>query len=160
MAATCAHVASEADRWRLRDYLLAHDSAWPILALDARGALAEGNPERAPEVGEAWDHRIEKRGDTRRFFELMLNACDGPALLSVCAARADDLKTLGVLPWWDHARHPDAPDDLREALARRTPAVPVPGRVLARLRDWMEMRPPAEPDPDDPGLNPLEVRAQ
>ncbi len=127
----------EADPWAIRQYLLRHDSAWMILAADIRRDLDEVRPEFAADVLERWDRQLvkEKPG---RFFEVFLNAGDPHHLASVVPARAADLKTLPPLAWWDHARHAESLDDLRDGYARVVPLVPLGEGRLFLVRNWIQ----------------------
>ncbi|MEO6812243.1 MAG: hypothetical protein ABI353_24305, partial [Isosphaeraceae bacterium] len=76
------------------------------------------------------------------FYELMLNACDGPTLAAVLTNSGvlANLSTLGPLTWWTWNRHPGATDDLRDALARLAPMAPLDAEALQPLRGWMSSR--------------------
>lgn len=175
--------------WELRKTLLLDDSAWKSLAIDARRDLHGDDPtesattERrraevdgeppAPAVSRLWERQLEHRGTFARgaigprFFELMLNACDGGRLALLGAARAVDLgsqPSLRGLPWWRSrtGEFPGSPDDLREGFALTVPMAPLPTDSLLALRGWLgtpsptfqTAQPrgnPAEPD----GLVPL-----
>lgn len=126
----------DATPWPIRQHLLRDERAWKALLVDARRDLLRSGPENAAEVVERWDHALEK-SRPERFFELMLNACDGPSLARVVAARVADLRTLPSLSWWDHAAHPDATDDLREAVVLIVPMAPLPEHALIALRSWI-----------------------
>jgi hypothetical protein len=131
----------EADPWALRQFLLRHDLAWMILAVDIRRDLDEVRSELAPDVLERWDRQLvkEKPG---RFFELFLNACDPQHLASIVPARAADLKTLPPLSWWGRARHAESLDDFRDGYARIVPLAPIGEGLLFRVRSWIQ--PPAQ----------------
>ena len=79
VVAAAAGSRSAASPWPLRQLLLRHDRAWRILAADVRRDLAEVAPDEAPEVLARWDRQLAKERP-ERFFELFLNACDGPRL--------------------------------------------------------------------------------
>jgi hypothetical protein len=136
IVASAARLA-EGSPWPLRQYLLLHDSAWPTLSADIRRELDEVKAEAAPEVLARWDQKLEK-DKPERFFELFLNACDGPRLGGVVSARSADLKTLPPLPWWDHVRHAEAPNDLREGYVRTVPLAPLEEGRLFLVRNWVE----------------------
>ena len=129
--------AVEADQpWPRRQLLLGDDALWRALAADARRDLAASPPEGAANVVARWDNALSQE-KPERFFALMLNACDGPRLAVVVAARALDLKTLPPLPWWRHARHSGAADDLRDAYARTIPLAPLPLGGTSKVRAWI-----------------------
>ena len=136
IVASAARLA-EGSPWPLRQYLLRHEGAWRTLSADIRGELDEVRPGAAPEVLTRWDQQLVKERP-ERFFELFLNACDGPRLAVVVQARAADLKTLPPLPWWDRVRHAEAPDDLREGYARTVPLAPFEEGRLFLVRNWVE----------------------
>ena len=136
VAASSARL-SEDSPWPLRQYLLRHEVAWRTLAADVRRDLDEVKAEAAPEVLDRWDRQLTKERP-ERFFELLLNACDGPRLAGVVPARAADLRTLPPLPWWDHVRHAGAPNDLREGYVRTVPIVPLGEGRLFLVRNWVE----------------------
>ncbi len=137
VAASAARlVEGQPSPWPLRQYLFRDDSAWRILTADIRRDLIEVKPEAAPDVLDRWDKALNDRPD--RFFELFLNACDGPRLASSVTARAADLRTLPPLPWWDHTQHVESRNDLRDGFARIVPLAPlVEGRLFV-VRNWVE----------------------
>jgi hypothetical protein len=126
----------DADPWALRQYLLRHDDAWKALALDVRRDLDEVRPALAAEVLDRWDRPLSKE-KPGRFFELFLNSAAPAHLTTIVATRAADLKTLPPLPWWDHARHADAVDDLRDGYARLAPLAPFEEGRLFQVRNWV-----------------------
>jgi hypothetical protein len=138
MLATTSKLARESsDPWPLRQFVLRDGNAWKLLAADARRELAESEPASAPEVLERWDHHLTQ-DRPERFWELFLNAADGPRLMAIVSARAADLKTLPPLPWWDHARHAGGVDDLRDGYARTVPLVPLGEGRMFQVRGWVE----------------------
>lgn len=138
IAAAAPRIAgATVDPWPLRQALLRHDTAWKILAVDIKRDLAELRPRQAPEVLSRWDQKLTQE-KPERFFELILNACDGSRLASVVAARAADFKTLPPLAWWDHPRHADSRNDLRDGYARMAPLAPVEEGRLFLVRGWIE----------------------
>ena len=137
VAASAARlVEGPASPWPLRQFLFREESAWRILTADVRRDLAEVKPEATPDVLARWDTTVNEK--PRRFFELFLNACDAPRLASAVSARAADLKTLPPLPWWDHVRHAEALDDLRDGYARIVPLAPLAEGRLFVVRNWVE----------------------
>ena len=138
IAASTARLADgPSSPWPLRQYLLRHESAWRILAADVRRDLDEVKPEAAPEVLARWDQQLTKE-KPGRFFELFLNACNAFQIAHVVSARSADLKTLPPLPWWDHVRHAEAPNDLREGYVRIAPLAPLAEGRLFLVRNWVE----------------------
>ena len=127
----------DADPWGIRQYLLRHDSAWRILAVDARRDLDEVRTELAAEVLDRWDRTLAQ-DKPARFFELMLNASAPDHLAILVPARAADLKTLPPMAWWDHGRHPEAVGDLREGYVRTVPLAPIGEGRLFLVRAWVQ----------------------
>ena len=162
VAATASR--SEFDPWPFRGALLRNDDAWRLLAIDARrDGLAGPVPSGAPAALDRWDRRLDKpgAGAVTRFFELMLNACDGPALAACASARAADLRSLSPLPWWPAPRTPGATGDLRDGFARIAPMAPLDVETLPAVRAWMRAPGRQGPAPlvrldDGPDLIPLE----
>lgn len=154
----------ESDPWRFRRSLLHREDTWRLLAIDARRDGLEGpEPGRAPAALERWDGKLDKPGPgmVARFFELMLNACDGPALAACAPSRAADLRSLAPLPWWPAARTPGATGDLRDGFARIAPMAPLEVEALPMTRLWMRAPSRVAPTPivrmdDGPDLIPLE----
>jgi len=151
-----------ADPWRLRRFLVARDDTWRLLAVDARRDGLEGPA--APAALGRWDREIE-RTDARlvtRFYELMLNACDGPALAACVSAHVDGFRKLEPIPWWPSARTPGAVDDLRDGFARLAPMAPLAAETLQLVRAWMRTQARSAPAPlvrlggDGPDLVPLD----
>ncbi len=130
--------------WKLRGYLLHNEAGWKTLAEDLRLDLANEDPAASAGIVDGWDHRIEKRLLSARFWEVVLNACDGRRLLPVVTAHVEKLLTLGPLPWWDHHLHRDARDDLRDAFIRLVPLAPlVPEpRIQGPIRRWLGFETP------------------
>ena len=124
--------------WALRADTLARDTAWPILKVDLARALDEG---RGPvESFEDWDQNLDKGPHLARFFEVALNAADGPNLAPIVEARAADLATIGAtLRWWRHADFEDGRDDLRDAYARSAPMAPIPARTFREIEGWVRV---------------------
>ncbi len=148
------------NRWKLRQALLGREDAWKLLARDANEDFQSAKPEAAAQVLGRWDEAIDKATHTARFYELMLNSCDGPRLAKIVSARSRDLRTLGPLAWWNANRFPDAVNDLRDAFARLSPMVPLDEDSLIVVRNWMNPKavssasesvdedlPPLEPEP-------------
>ncbi|HEX8200274.1 MAG TPA: hypothetical protein VF590_07290, partial [Isosphaeraceae bacterium] len=130
--------------WELRHFLLQSDEAWMLLAADIRRALPAGHPAAALAAFRDWNDHLEKGTHSARFFELVLNLCDEPALGAIVPAAAAELKTLGDLPWWDRHRFPGARDDLRDRFARRSPIAPLPRKSLIAALDWLDPPQPGE----------------
>jgi hypothetical protein len=143
VAATAALTSPEPARWPLRQFLFRRTDAWRILAADARRDLRVASPENGVAVVNHWDDRLDKGGDSARFFELVLNSCSrGSILAGVVTARAADLVTLGILPWWNSPKIEGTADDVREAFAREAPMSPLAEEKLHAIRTWMR-----RPDP-------------
>jgi hypothetical protein len=148
--------------WSLRQALFRRDEAWKTLATDARSALVGQGPRAAVKALDQWDARLDKGRLSARFFELMLNACDGLSLAAAASARAPELRTLDALPWWDAPRHEGARDDLRDAFARLAPMDPLGEEALQPVRNWMprpgrsEAEPPQSAGPETLDMSLLE----
>ncbi len=149
-----------ASPWPLRRLLLRDPAAWPALAADIRRDLADVAPPAAPEVFDRWDEGLPKDNNPGRFFELFLNASDGPRMAAVVLARAADLRSLPPLPWWDHGRHAEGRDDLRDGYARIAPLAPLPEGRLFQVRPWVEGPTRRESAPDEPGMPGLSGRGR
>jgi hypothetical protein len=137
--------------WGLRRYLLQNEAGWRTLAEDIRLAMAECEPAASPEIVATWDHRVEQRLRVARFWEVILNACDGRRLLPVVSAHVDKLRPLRPLPWWDHERHVGARNDLRDAFTRLVPMAPLTAgpAVQKSIRDWLGFEGPPANGPRD-----------
>lgn len=128
--------------WRLRQTILKHEKAWRLLAADIRLELNDLSPQDCLNALEHWDRNLSKGLQTPRFFEVWLNSCNPQAMPFAIAARAEDLRTLPPLPWWDHSLVPDAPNDLRDAFARFAPLAPLAETVLSPIQGWIRRPPP------------------
>ena len=126
-----------ASPWRLRQFVLQHDAAWRALAADIGRNLHSRTESETLVALDHWDRRLAKGVYASRFFEVWLNACEGPALAACVAARAGDLKTLPALSWWRYRKHPGATDDLGDAFARLAPMAPLDEDALAPVQAWM-----------------------
>ncbi len=124
-------------RWAILAHLLNSEAGWKTIARSLRLDLEAVKTADAPAVVGRWDKGLYQRHPSR-FWEVVLNVCDGLRLSMVVQARADDLQSLGSLSWWDHARHPDAIDDLRDAFTRLIPFVPLDEDRLSAVQNWME----------------------
>jgi hypothetical protein len=110
--------------WKLRSHLLASPAGWKALAEDFRLDLLEEKPEASGAIAERWDHNITAI-QRDRFWEVILNVCDGRRLAAIIPSRVSDLVTLKPLHWWDHRHHSGASDDIRDAFARLVPIGPL-----------------------------------
>ncbi len=148
MVAETCRWGRDFDPWPLRQFLFRQD-AWRVLAADLGRGFSDITGSEAPALLDDWD-RSMTRGpfEMPRFFELALNVCRGAHLANVVTSRADALKAIGRLSWWDAPKVPDARDDLRDAVARRVPMDPFGTRNARPLREWM-VHPP---NPFDPSL--------
>jgi hypothetical protein len=144
VAATSGLTKPAEARWPLRQLLFGRTDAWRILAADARQDLRSPVPEHGVAILEQWDHHLDKGKDSARFFELLLNVARGPVLAALVASRADELRTLGILSWWDAENHRGARDDIREAFARLAPMAPLPEEALHAVRTWMRRADPSK----------------
>jgi hypothetical protein len=136
------------DLWRLRQWLFGQDSAWKTLAADLRWSLASLPASRATELVEEWDQRIDKGVKSGRFWEVVLNACDGERLAVVASVRADELRTLDRIPWWDGVAGGEAIPEMREAFARLIPMAPLSEDRLGSVQNWLR-NPRTKPSRDD-----------
>ena len=137
LAASCRRMVA-ADAWRLRSTVLADPIAYPILARDLGGALRRVRVEQAAEVAGRWAVDLDKGIHSARFFEILLNACDGPRLARVVPSVVAELLTLGPLPWWEGPATDPLPSDLRDAFALLAPMGPIsPGRSLPSIDRWV-----------------------
>lgn len=137
VAARCRREGPTRATWELRSALFRNEAGWKAIAEDLRLELLDVEPEASPGVIERWDRGISK-SRPERFWEVALNVCDGRRLAAVVAARAADLATLGPMPWWGHADHPGAVDDLRDAFARLSPMAPIDEDALNAVQNWMD----------------------
>ena len=122
--------------WKLRHFLLDHADAWKCLGEDARRDFRARDSALVPAVFALWDEELDKGSRADRFYELVLNACDGPGLAAVVEGKAADLFSIERISWWD--RPEDAPDDIREAYARLVPMAPPAEDALVNIRRWMQ----------------------
>jgi hypothetical protein len=138
MVAAAPRIAgATVDPWPLRQYLLRQDLAWKTLTVDVKRDLSEAKPTQAAEVLSRWDQKLTQERP-ERFFELFLNACDPMSLAQIVSARAADFKTLPPLPWWDHVRHTESRNDLRDGYARTVPLAPIEEGRLFIVRAWID----------------------
>jgi hypothetical protein len=149
VAATTQQLGEPGNPWALRQFLFRRDDAWRTLAIDARIALRASDGEHGAAALEHWDSHVDKGTLTGRFYELMLNSCDGPTLAAVATNPGviANLSTIGPLSWWTWNRHPGATDDLRDAFARLAPMAPLEAESLQPLRAWMGRADRREPLP-------------
>ena len=156
------------DLWPLRQFLFEEPRAWPTLRATIQLDLSQVPPPDAPLLIEGWDKKISKptTAPASRFWELILNAADPARLAVILPARVKDLQSLGPIHWWDHARHPGAVDDLRDAYVRSIPLDPLPTGRLPEVERWLESRtaqptnlddpiPVNDPTPEEPRLSPV-----
>ncbi len=148
VAARCRRDGPTRETWALRSTVANSPDGWKAIADDLRLDLLDVEPEASPGVVERWDRNIPK-SRPERFWEVALNACDGRRLAAVVSARGADLASLDPLSWWDHANHPGAVDDLRDAFARLAPLAPIDEEALSAVQNWME-RPRGMPRPTGP----------
>ena len=132
------------DPWPLRQFLFENAEAWPVLGATIRLDLGHVAAPEAPSLVDHWDSKIVKTAQPKilpgRFWEMILNAADPARLAAILPARVKDLQSLGPIHWWDHARHPGATDDLRDAYARAIPLDPLPTGRLPEVERWLEAR--------------------
>ena len=142
------------DPWPLRQFLFEETDAWPALHATIRQDLRQVAATDAPALVDRWDSKIIKTAQPKvlpgRFWELILNAADPARLAAILPARVKDLQSLGPLPWWEHASHPGATDDLRDAYARTIPLDPLPTGRLSEVERWLESRAGKPTNFDDP----------
>lgn len=161
LASTTRVAGPGADPWALRSYVFKQDdcglgssrrscvwmrgdacslireSIWPTLTIDISRDLANRG---AVVAFDDWDDRLDKGRHLARFFEVALNAADGPSLASIVVARAADLSTLlKPLPWWAHSQVEDGRNDLRDAYARSAPMGPIPESTFSKIDGWMRV---------------------
>ncbi len=152
VAATTTMMRRESNRWSLRQFLFddeANEGTWRILAVDILRELQRGRPlDRFKE----WDDKISKGTNSRRFYELFLNTGFPDALLSIVTNKVQELMTLDVIPWWNHAQFVEGKDDIRDAFARTIPVTPLPADAILKVKRWMQRTDSRE----DNGLAPLE----
>lgn len=155
VAARCRREGPTRATWELRAFLSRTEAAWKAIAEDLRLELLDAEPAASPAVVDRWDRGIPK-ARPERFWEVVLNGCDGRRLAAVVADRGADLATLGPMPWWAHRDNPGAADDLRDAFARLAPLAPIDEGSLSAVQNWMD-RPRGEPPPRGPRpwLSPL-----
>ena len=125
--------------WTLRSYLFNEEVGWKCLLEDLRLDLIDEEPSASPIIVERWDRALNSVYPDR-FWEVVLNACDGRRLSEVVSLRAKDLQSLGRLRWWDHLLYPDASNDLRDAFARFIPLAPLNENSLADIQSWMRSK--------------------
>ena len=125
--------------WNLRRHLLQNEAGWKTLAEDLRLALSNEDSAASPEIIARWDHEVEQRLRVARFWEIVLNACDGRRLMPVVSTHVEKLRSLGPLAWWDHHLHQDSRDNLRDAFARLIPLAPMTLEpiVQIQIREWL-----------------------
>lgn len=143
VAAATGPVGAGDDVWPLRNELFGRDDAWPCLALGVQRDLPDRDPQALALGLSRWNDGLHRGSAPResRFHELVLNASarSGPwALRKLVHDRVRELITLDRhLPWWDHAAHPGARDDIRDAFARLVPLVPLPSGIFHEVRRWL-----------------------
>ena len=137
VAVTARAPGQGASPWRIRQFVLGHPDAWKALAADVRRSVRGQAPVAVVAALDDWDRSLSKGVHTGRFFEVWLNACDGPALAATVAARGRDLRTLPDLSWWDWRSVDGAADDLRDAFARNAPIAPIDEEALGAVQGWV-----------------------
>ena len=151
------------DPWPLRQFLFEEAQAWPTLLATIRLDLGQVAASETPSLVDRWDSKIIKTAQPKvlpgRFWELILNAADPTRLAAILPARVKDLQSLGPLKWWDHAQHPGATDDLRDAYARTSPLDPLPTGRLPEVERWLESRTSKPTNFDEP-IQPDEPTAE
>ncbi|MEW4567213.1 hypothetical protein AB1L88_05035 [Tautonia sp. JC769] len=144
--------------WQLRAALLRHDRYASTLVDDLGRDLLADRPSRAIEVARRWTRVLDKGEYSDRFFEILLNACDGPRLALIVPEYAAELWTLRPLSWWSAPRLDSREFDLREAFARQIPMAPLKDlRSRSYIEAWLTRQRPRESSPSirDEHLPPL-----
>jgi hypothetical protein len=143
---TCRRSADPSATWELRSALLRVDRAYRALCLDLSMELRSQQVRASVDVARRWDRSLDKGTHSDRFFEILLNACDGPRLAEVVPEFAGDLRTLGDLSWWAGDREGDRPDDLRVAFMMLVPMAPLASpRCLNPVEGWLFRQGPGRP---------------
>lgn len=144
-ASTLSRAEGSNSVWPFRHFLLHHEKGWRLLAEDLRRALLDARPTSLLATVEEWDQRLPKDALALvRFYELVLNACDGRALGIVVPELLPALRSLPELRWWRTREHPGSSDDIRDAFARLIPMKPLAANTLDPLRRWMGRAPERE----------------
>jgi hypothetical protein len=137
VAWTVRHPRGAASGWRLRQSLFEDRTTYRMLDRDLAGDLMVREAGAIRAIAREWDRRIEKRGETARFFELVLNAAPGAALGALIEEFRGDLRTVGRLSWWEAQDHGGAADDVRERVARLAPVPLEDGSQARALVGWL-----------------------
>lgn len=141
VAETCRRSADPQMSWDLRSALLRADRAYRTLAADLARDFRCRQARLAADVARRWDRALDKGTHADRFFEVLLNACDGPRLGSVVPEFAGDLRTVGRLSWWPGESRGAGPVDLRDAFPGLIPIAPLSSpRCLNPIEAWMTRR--------------------
>ncbi|WP_145274702.1 GAP1-M domain-containing protein [Tautonia plasticadhaerens] len=144
--------------WDLRSGLLRDERAYRALDRDVGRDLRSQHARLAGDVARGWDRSLDKGTHSARFFEVLLNSCDGPRLAAVVPEFAGDLRTVGGLRWWLGESRGDGTVDLRVAFPGIIPMAPLPSpRCLNPIEAWLCVRGPGRPSAtvrDDPDLLP------
>ncbi|WP_152052180.1 GAP1-M domain-containing protein [Tautonia marina] len=160
--------------WSLRAALLRHPRLASTLVEDLGRDLHAVRPARSIEVARRWTLSLDKGEFTDRFFEVLLNACDGPRLAVIVPEYSAELWTLRSLAWWSAPPCESHAFDLREGFAQLIPMAPLKDlRTRSYIEAWLFQRKPSEsalsireehlppllpePDPDDPLVSPSEL---
>ncbi|RUL89388.1 hypothetical protein [Tautonia sociabilis] len=144
IAVECCRWADEPEHsWAIRSFLLRDPRRYRALAPDLRRELLEEPVRRAGEVSQRWSLTLDKGEHSARFFEALLNACDGPRLAEVVPTFARELRTLGPIHWWHSGPKDGKISDARAAFARLVPMAPIPSsREVPSVEAWLLGREP------------------
>ncbi len=138
VAETTRISADDAASWNLRSVLLRHRRFATTLVDDLGRDLHADRPTRSIDVARRWTLSLDKGEFTDRFFEILLNACDGPRLAVIVPEYAAELWTLRPLAWWSAPQQQGPALDLREGFARLVPMAPLKDlRSRSYIEAWL-----------------------
>lgn len=147
VAAALARYGIEEDNagWALRRLLFEDEHSWKALTLDVRRSLPTHQPERFDQGLSRWHQALSRHSTllTHRYFELLLNAADDLGRIRTMRARLAELQSVEHLLWWDH---PGPNNDIREAIASRSPFGGFSGYTgndMKLLAEWLAKPPSA-----------------
>jgi hypothetical protein len=141
VAQVVARTVRNSDRreinWGILTHLHNNEAGWKTLTELLRWDLAGQDAAGSLGVVDRW-YKSLSRIDLARFWEVVLNASDGPRLATLIPQFAKEYLTLPVMSWWAFTMYEAATNDVREAFARLAPMGPIEEVHLSYVQNWMK----------------------